>query len=316
MKEQLSVEQALQQAFAHLDAGRTEAARKLARSLEGQRPEPQALPYLLGLIALREGLGKKAAQYLSRALARTPGAVPPMLAMARAQIQQNRIAEGVSAYRRLLAVAPDLAVAWRELGDLHIAHQEFAAAATPLRRSARVWKALAPLRNNLGIAERAAGNSERAAEEFRIAILLDPGTAKPYANLAGILRRLERPGSPAEFAVRIAPEDAACRIEYGQSLSGEAALEQFAEAARLLPGQAESHWLLAEALAHLGKTDEAVSAYNHVLSLDPADSFGARLALAKLGRGDMPDRAAAAHVSALSDQYAASFDQDLLDNLE
>ena len=316
MKEQISVEQALSQAFAHLDAGRIELARKLARSLESQRPEPQALPYLLGLISLKEGQGKKAAQHLSRALTKTPGAVPPMLAMARAQIQQNRLAEGITAYRRLLAVAPDLAVAWRELGDLHIAGQDFATAAMPLRRSARVWKALAPLRNNLGIAERAAGNPERAAEEFRIAVILDPSTAKPYANLAGVRRKLGQSGRAAEFAVRIAPEDAACRIEYGQSLPDEAAAEQFNEASRLLPDQAEPHWLLGEALARLGRAEEAAAAYNRVLSLDPADSFGAQLALAKLGRSAVPDRASAAHVSALYDQYAGSFDQDLLGNLD
>jgi predicted TPR repeat methyltransferase len=316
MKEQLSVEQALSQAFAHLDAGRTESARKLARALEGRRPEPQALAYLQGLIALREGLGKKAAQYLTRALSRDPGAVPPMLAMARAQIQQNRLTEGVTAYRRLLSVAPDLAVAWRELGDLHIAHQEFAAAAMPLRRSARVWKALAPLRNNLGIAERAAGNLDRAAEEFRIAIILDPSAAKPYANLAGALRKLRHPGVPADYAVRIAPDDAACRIEYGQSLSDEAAVAQFAEAARLLWDQAEPHWLLAETLARLGRTEEAAAAYRQVLFLDPGDSLGAQLALAKLGQGVIPERASAAHVSALYDQYAGSFDRDLLGNLD
>lgn len=316
MKEQLSVEQALSQAFAHLDAGRIGEARRLARSLEAQRPEPSALPYLLGLISLREGQGRKAAQHFSRALSKTPGAVPPMLAMARAQIQQNRLSEGVAAYRRLLAVAPDLAVAWRELGDLHVAGQDFTTAAMPLRRAARVWKALAPLRNNLGIAERAVGNSQRAAEEFRIAIILDPGAAKPYANLAGALRKLGLSGLPAEFAVRIAPEDAACRIEYGQSLPDEAAVEQFAEAARLLPGQAEPLWLLAETQARLGRPEEAAASYRRVLSLDPADSFGAQLALARLGRGAMPDRAAAAHVSALYDQYAGSFDQDLLGNLD
>ena len=316
MKEQLSVEQALSQAFAHLNAGRLDAARKLARTLESHRPEPSALPYLLGLISLQEGQGKKAAQHLTRALTKTPGAVPPMLAMARAQIQQGRLPEGRTAYRRLLAVAPDLAVAWRELGDFHIAAQDFAAAASPLRHAARVWKALAPLRNNLGIAERAAGNLERAAEEFRIAVILDPGAAKPYANFAGALRRLGKENRAAEFAVRIAPDDAACRIEYGQSLPDEAALGQFAEAVRRLPDQAEPLWLQAECLARLGRTEDAADAYRRVLALDPADSFGAQLALAKLGQGATPERAAAAHVSALYDQYAASFDQDLLTNLD
>lgn len=316
MKEQLTVEQALSEAFAHLNAGRIESARKLARSLENQRPEPQALPYLLGLISLKEGQGKKAAQHLARALRKTPDAVPPMLAMARAQIQQDRMAEGITAYRRLLSVAPDLAVAWRELGDLHIAGQQFAAAAAPLRRAASVWKALAPLRNNLGIAERASGNPERAAHEFATAVILDPSAPKPYANLAGILRRLGTAGRAAEYAVRIAPDDAACRVEYGQSLPDASAIEHFSEAARLLPKQAEPRWLLAEALVRLERIDEAERAYHQVLTLDPDDSFGARLALAKLGRGAVPDRATPAHISALYDQYATSFDEDLVGNLD
>lgn len=316
MKEQLSVEQALSQAFAHLDAGRIESARKLARALLDQRPEPQALPYLLGLIALQEGAGKKAAQYLSRALARTPGAVPPMLAMARAQIQQNRAVEAVAAYHRLLAVAPDLAIAWRELGELHIAHQDYAAAARPLRHSARMWKTQAPLRNNLGIAERAAGNIDRAAEEFATAVILDPSSAKPYANLAGVKRKLGRSGAAAEFAVRIAPGDAACRVEYGQSLPDDRAVQEFTAAERLLPDQPEPPWLRAEALARLGRKEEAAEAYRRVLSLDPADGFGAQLALARLGQGAVPARAAPAHISALYDQYAGSFDQDLLTNLD
>lgn len=316
MKEQLSVSQALGQAFAHLDAGRVEMARKLARILEGQKPEPAGLAYLLGLIALEDGQGKKAAQHLSRALQKTPDAAPPMLAMARAQIQQGRLEEGRAIYERLTGIAPDLLAAWRELADLDFAQQNFAAALTPLRQAARLAPLQASLRNNLGIAERAAGNVDRAAEEFRLAVLLDPSASKPYANLAGAVRKLGEAGKAAEFAVRIAPEDAACHVEYGQSLPDEQALAEFAEAERLLPRQAEPAWLRAEALARLGRTEEAAEAYRRVLALDPADGFGAQLALAKLGQGATPERAAAAHVSALYDQYAGSFDKDLLGNLD
>ena len=53
-----------------------------------------------------------------------------------------------------------------------------------------------------------------------------------------------------------------------------------------------------------------------MLEADSADGFGAQLALAKLGQGAVPERAAAAHISALYDQYAGSFDRDLLTNLD
>ena len=316
MKEQLSVSQALSQAFAHLDAGRVEMARKLARTLESQKPEPAGLAYLLGLIALEDGQGKKAAQHLARALLKTPGSVPPMLALARAQIQQGRIAEGRAIYHRLSVIAPDLYSAWRELGDLAFAAESFAAAATPLRRAARLAPAQATLRNNLGIAERASGAIARAAAEFQTAVALDPAAPKPYANLAGALRRLGASSAASRRAVALAPDDAACRIEHGQALPDELAITQFQEAGRLLPGHAEPVWLLAEALARLGRTEEAAKAYRRVLDADPADGFGAQLALAKLGQGAVPERAAAAHVSALYDQYAGSFDQDLLTNLD
>lgn len=316
MKEQLSVGQALGQAFAHLDAGRIEMAKKLARTLESQQPEPAGLAYLLGLIALEEGQGKKAAQHLARALQKTPDAVPPMLAMARAQIQQGRLEEGRAVYQRLCELAPDLLPAWRELADLDFAEQNFAGAAAPLRQAVRLAPEQPVLHNNLGIAERAAGDLLRAAMEFQTAVALDPAAAKPYANLAGARRRLGQPGEAARRAAQLAPDDAACRIEYGQALPDEQSIVEFQEAARLLPKQAEPVWLLAEALARLDRKEEAADAYRRVLTLDPADGFGAQLALAKLGQGAVPERAAAAHVSALYDQYAGSFDQDLLTNLD
>lgn len=316
MKEQLSVGQALGQAFAHLDAGRIEMARKLARILENQKPEPAGLAYLLGLIALEDGQGKRAAQHLARALQRTPDAPPPLLAMARAQIQQGRLEEGRAVYERLCEIAPDLLAAWRELADLNFAEQNFANALAPLRRAVQLAPAQAVLRNNLGIAERAAGDLARAAMEFQLAVALDPAAAKPYANLAGVRRRLGQPGDAARHAVELAPKDAACRIEYGQSLPDEQAIPQFQQAEKLLPKQAEPVWLRAEALARLGRAEEAAETYRRVLALDPADGFGAQLALAKLGQGAVPERAGAAHVSALYDQYAGSFDQDLLGNLD
>jgi predicted TPR repeat methyltransferase len=306
----------LSQAFEHLDAGRIEMAKKLAKILESQKPEPAGLAYLLGLIALEEGQGKKAAQHLARALQKTPDAVPPMLAMARAQIQQGRLEEGRAVYRRLCEIAPDLLAAWRELSDLDFATQNYAAAAVPLRQAVRLAPGQAMLRNNLGIAERAVGDLKRAGMEFQTAVALDPAAAKPYANLAGARRRLGQSGDAARRAVQLAPDDAACRIEYGQALPEDQAVAEFQEAARLLPKQAEPVWLLAETFARLGRNEEAAEAYRRVLALDLADGFGAQLALAKLGQGAMPERAAAAHVSALYDQYAGSFDQDLLTNLD
>jgi len=304
---------ALAQAFAHLESGRLTEARRLARGLEQARPEPAALPYLLGLIALAEGQGKKAAQQLARACARTPGAIPPLLAFARSQTLQDRQAEAKSAYRRLLALAPDLAIGWQELAELQL-RADLKLAFKPLRAATRLLPGHAGLRSNLGIAARANGDVMTADANFLAAILLDPSLAKPYANRAALLRHRHLPAeAEARRAFRISP-DAASHIELGQALDPASALDHFAEAARLLPSQLEPLWLQAEALRQLDRKEQAATLYRQILDRDPEDRFGAGLALAGLV-GAIPERAAKAHVEALYDQYAVSFEQNLLGEL-
>jgi predicted TPR repeat methyltransferase len=318
MKAQQNLADLLSRAFALLDSGRVAEARRLARTLEAARPEPAALPYLLGLLALAEGQGRKAAQHLARAAARSPGAPPPLLALARAQVQQDRSEEAKLAYRRLLCAAPDLAAGWRELAELRLAGGDLRAAFSPLAIACRLEPFQAASRGNLGIAARARGELDFAERCFCIAILLDPGHAKSYANRAGLSRHRRQPAiADARRAVLLAG-DAAALIELGQALLDTdpvQALAQFAAALAQLPGHAEPHWLAAEALRRLGRNDEAARHYRAVLELDRDDRFGARLALARIGAGALPERAAAAHVEALYDQYAGSFERNLVDEL-
>ncbi len=107
-------------AFAHIDAGRVDEARRLARVLAKQSPEPPGLSYLEALIALDDKDGAKAARHLTKALKATPDAPPLLLAMARAQALQNRDAEAEEHYRRLILKAPDAEAGRVELAALLI----------------------------------------------------------------------------------------------------------------------------------------------------------------------------------------------------
>jgi predicted TPR repeat methyltransferase len=310
----MSESQTLAQAFAYLESGRLSDARRLARGLESARPEPPALPYLLGLLALAEGQGRKAAQHLTRAAIRTPGAIPPLLALARSQTQQQRTPEAVAAYRRLLAVAPDLAVAWQELADTVISAGDLKTAQAPLVAAARLLPSHALLRNNLGIAARANGDLSQAEASFKAAILLDPTQSKPYANRAALLRHCRRSAVADAGRALALSADAAAHLELGQALAEagdhETALPHFAQASDLLPAL----WLQAETLRHMHRADEAAALYRTLLQKDPDDHFGANLALAQIS-GAVPAGAAKAHVEALYDQYAGSFERNLLTEL-
>lgn len=116
--ERLDLARALALAFAQIDAGRHDEARRLARQIEKQRPDLPGLAYLNGLVALAEGDGARAARHLAKALSQTPEAPPLLLAMARAQAMQGRDESAEAHYRHFLAVAPDSAAGRGELSAL------------------------------------------------------------------------------------------------------------------------------------------------------------------------------------------------------
>jgi predicted TPR repeat methyltransferase len=320
MTERLSVGQTLGRAFSLLDAGRPADAGRVARGLADLRPEPGGLAYLLGLIALAEGEHRKAAQHLQRALRQSPDMAPPHLAFARSQARQGRAAETGLAYRRLLALVPDLAIGWSDWASEKLAAGDLIAAYLPLRAAVLLMPDRAAWHNNFGIAARAANKFAEADASFRRAVILDPALAKSYANLAGLLRaRRQNCLAAAERARQLEPDNAAHLIEWGQAAVGSGnlidALAAFRQAARRLPEQPEPLWLMGETLRQLGRDDEAAEHYRQILRLDPADAWGATLALAQLGKTALPPAAAPALIRALYDQYADSFERNLTDDL-
>lgn len=109
------------------------------------------------------------------------------------------------------------------------------------------------------------------------------------------------------------------RYQWGEgalaSRDFEAARDLFAQALDLAPDWAPGWFALAQALEALGRRDEAAEAYRRTLDLERADALGAGLRLAQLGAMERPASAPRAYVTALFDQYAATFDRHLVEKL-
>ncbi|WP_146002750.1 tetratricopeptide repeat protein [Telmatospirillum siberiense] len=318
----LDLAQALTEAFGHLDAGRTADAGRLARDIERARPAAPGLRYLQGLLALAGGDGRKATQHLLKALAQTPDAPPALLALARAQAAQGRTVAAEAVYRRLLALSPAMAEAYGEWGVLLAASEKTAAASALFARAVALRPDWSWAWTHLGVTQRSLGKWDGAALSFARAVDLDEASAQALANLAGVLRRLKRPAESvalARRAVSLEPAAAGHWLELAQAERDAddlgAAIGAVAEASRLDPDNAEAAWLEGECLAAEGRAGDARAAYRRVLALDPADRFGARLALSRLGADPLPSEAPAAFVQTLFDQYADGFDRDLVDGL-
>lgn len=314
--------QALSEAFAALDAGRPEEARRLARTVERLRPDIPGLAYLYGLVFLAEGQGRKAAQQFQKALAPSPGAVPPLLGLARAQVLQGREPVAAGLYRRLIRLAPDLAEAYAELAELAIRRQDHRDAAVLLHRAVTLRPAHPVWLNNLGAARKALGQWNEAALAFAAAIDADPVHVRAHLNLSSILRRLKRAGEAADLvraASLMAPGDPAVWLELSLAEKDAGRLPEALSAVEeaLSRGQplAEALWQRAECLRALNRTGEAAAAYRRLLDHDPEDRFGASLVLAGLDGEEAPAAAPVAFVRTLFDEYADRFDQHLIERL-
>jgi predicted TPR repeat methyltransferase len=94
-----------------------------------------------------------------------------------------------------------------------------------------------------------------------------------------------------------------------------AAAELLEQCLELAPGWAAAWFGLGAAREKSGEAEAAAIAYRRTLTLDQNDVLGASLALARLGAAEIPTAAAPAYVARLFDQYAARFDEHLVDRL-
>ncbi|TAD90846.1 MAG: methyltransferase domain-containing protein [Alphaproteobacteria bacterium] len=347
----MSLAQDLETAFQLFEAGRPDAAMRRAEALLRRQATLAGAHYLLGLIALGQGRAVKARAHCRQALAHGPAAVPVLVALARAEAGAG--GDPIPVYARALeaglsdpVLLAEAAAVARAGGRLELA-VAFLERAAPGAKQPELW-------NNLGSARLEVGLAEAALDAFNQALSLRPDYPRARANRGTALMTLGLPAEAAhdlDHAHRAEPDNrttarnlalahkAAHRYDAAASLladlltsaapADQAMLRLDLAAVEIARGEpAAALSVLAplpdgaltcatRAAAHeaLGDTAAAISALRQALVEDPADGIGARLALARL-TGEVTDRASAAFVRRLFDDYAGRFDRELVDRLD
>lgn len=158
--------------------------------------------------------------------------------------QKGKFAEAIAACEKAVSLQPNLALAYKILGNARLALRELGAAQQCDLKALEIQPDLAEVYGNLGTVLAQQQNWERAILAYQKALELQPTFAGAYRNLAKVL---ERVGKVQEAAI--------CRY---RALSLEP-----------LEMTAEDCLKLGNSLIIQGKSEEAIACYQRAVELDP-----------------------------------------------
>jgi len=234
----------LDQALAHHQAGRLGEAEPLYRHIVMAQPDAVQALNLLGVLCQQTERMEEAATLLDRAAALEPGNPGLLTNLGEAKRALGRHGEAVAHYQAALAADAGFADAHFNLGLALLAIEDAAGAARHLAEAARLTPAATDIWLPLGNARRAAGDLTGAADAYARAADAAPADAAPRVNLGGVLKALGRIDD---------------------------AIDTYRDAIAIDGGVAEAHANLGIVLEDRLLLDEAEAAFRRALELDPDD---------------------------------------------
>jgi len=243
----VTLQQALQTALAHHQAGRLDAAERLYRHILAQQPrQPEAL-HLLGIIAQQTGRHAMAVDLIRQAIAVQPQAPEAYSNLGNALKDLGQLDAASAAFRQALALRPDNPEVYSNLGNVLRDQGQLDAALVACRQAIALDPALPEAHNNLGNALKDLGQLDAASAAFRRAIALKPRYPAAHSNLGGALKDQGRLDE---------------------------AIAAYRQAIALDPDYAEAHSNLGGALKDQGQLDAAIAAYRQALARKSTPAHG------------------------------------------
>jgi tetratricopeptide (TPR) repeat protein len=250
----MTLQQALDLAVQHHQAGRLREAEGIYRQILAGDPNNAHALHLLGLLNSQVGQGDTAVEYIRRAIAQNPTAAQYHCNLGAALAIAGRHEQAIEAYERAILLQPDLADAHENMGSSLIRLGRFERAVESLQTALSFKPNDFKILDSLGSALSQAGRQEEAIEVLRRAMALRANYAPTHHNLGNALVRLNR-FDEAIAAYRTA---LALRPDYPEVLSS-----------------------LSGILCERNATDEAIGLARRALALQPDSS----VAWFNLGRG-------------------------------
>lgn len=247
----------LDDAYAHLRAGRFAEAEALLRRMVQARPGHPEAHEMLGVVLAQGGRPSEAIECFDRAIALRPDSAGARHNRAQALFTLGRTADARAELERAVAQKPDFAAAWNLLGNV-LAAQHDPGAEPAYRRALTLRPDHPEAHYNLGVYYLEKGRLDEAIACNRKALALRPDFVAAHNNLANALRARGR---------------------------HDEALGHYARAVELEPRFADGWSNYGAALRETGRVDEAIPVLERAVKLSPlAWSAVSNLGIAYLAR--------------------------------
>ncbi|WP_175704353.1 tetratricopeptide repeat protein [Burkholderia ambifaria] len=267
------IQQALQEALAHHQAGRLAQAKTLYDAILNAQPgQPDAM-HFLGLLACQLKQYDAGLALMERSLAARPDAsyfnnLGNMLR------ECGRLDDAIAHYRRAVALRPDYPEAHNNLGNALRDARDPAEAMQSCSRAIELRPGYAEAYNNLGNVLQDLGELDAAAASYGKAIAFHPAYAEAHSNLGNVLRTQERHADAIVQYRRAIELNPALRVAHRGLAIALRATDDFDGAleharAGLEPDDAEGHCTLGRSLRSMNDFDGAARLFERACEIDP-----------------------------------------------
>lgn len=270
------VEQTMQIAFQHHQAGRLADAEKLYRQVLIRQPGHAEALHLLGVVAGQVGRADAGIELIRRAIAVNPAVANYHFNLGNLLRDEGLLSEATLAYRDALRLKPGLAEAHNNIGIILRDQGRLDEAIVAYRHALQLNPQLPNAYSNLGNALHDKGQLDQAIAACRQALRLQPDSPEVHFNLGTMLYDrdlLDEAIFAYREALRLKPDHAKAHNNLGNALRKKELFDQavvaYRHALQAKPDYTEAHNNLGNALYDGGFLDEAIAAYHHALWLNP-----------------------------------------------
>ena len=187
------IQQALDLAVQHHNAGDLAKAEGLYQQVLQADPRQPVALHLLGVIAHQEGKNDVAVDLITQALAIRPDYADAHNNLGNAFKELGKLDEALASYHKALAIRPDYADAHNNLGAAFKELGRLDEAVASYHKALAIKPDFAKAHNNLGNAFKELGKLDEAMASHNKALAIKPDFAEAHSNLGVALQDLGRP---------------------------------------------------------------------------------------------------------------------------